>query len=640
LNSRGEANVWLADGQIYKFVLQDYSGVLIWSVDQVTNGDLSGSLASITNASLGSALVGWFKALAGFVGRTLSSKLSDQYSVCDYGAVGDGATNNAAFLAACPATDLLVPPGTYLVNSNITIPAILRFAAGAILKPASGVTITLGATFAAPATQIFDLSLGGLVALPQGVTIVPAEWFGAQAYPSAKVNNDVPINQAITALAATVNGVYGGEVTLERGDFFISNTINLHDNVHLVGKGKFFTLIKADPSIAAANMILAKNGTSSMFNCMVRDMRLDANDQGAVNAVIYAPAWQEKSGTDNIYINGFKQYGIQLDTGYGGATQLKLRRTEIFPAADCFAGAFGIYASFPGYSVGWMTLTLNEVQCASNLATVMFASGPASGATSATLAANWALSSGVWNVLFSTGENRLVTLTNGATTATWSTGLSSNETASATGVSPNTGGVYLAGNTMMIAQDLHFEQVQTGILMHTTSKIVGAAIKPDGGNTVQTLINCAGDWTGTINATGVEKAGCTTYILDSNRSTASYPQSNIQPYDDQLVWPPNTGKPIGQCLVTGGATPTVAWQQGPISFSVAHGATGQLNLTISPTLNGSANYYIEVFSGDANAPIAYASNQTASLCYIYTRSPTSATAVDSAILNIRMFGRP
>lgn len=601
---------------------------------------LSSDLASTTDQTKGSTLVGWFKSLANFIGRTLSAKLSDQYSVCDYGAVGDSATNNATFLANCPATDLLVPPGTYLVNSNTTIAANLRFAAGAILKPANGVTITLGAAFSALPTQIFDLSAGGLVALPQAVSTVCAEWWGALAFPVVYNNNEVPINAAIQALAVTVAGVSGGTVTLERGDFFTLGTINLHDNIDLVGKGKQYTLIKAAADFSVANMVLAKNGTSSMFNCMLRNLRLDANDNGGISAVIYAPAWQQKSGTDDVYISNFKQQGIQLDTGYGGATQLKLRRTEIFAAADCVPGSNCIYADYSVYSVGWFSLTLNEVQCGSSAAAIVFTAGPASGSTSATLAAAWPSPTGAWNVAFSTGETRAVTLTNGATTATWSGGLSSNETATASGTSPNARGMYLKGRTLAIAQDIHFENVYTGIEMHTGAKVVGSGIKPGGNSDVTNLFVCAGDWTGTINASGVEKSGAAVYIADSNRAVANYPQSNIQPFDDQLVWPPNAGRPVGQARITGGASPVISWQQGPITFSVAHTITGRLDVTISPTFNGAGNYYVEAVSGDSGAPIAYAENQTASLIYVFTRTGSGVSSADSSILNVRIYGAP
>lgn len=54
-----------------------------------------------------------------------------------------------------------------------------------------------------------------------------------------------------------------------------------------------------------------------------------------------------------------------------------------------------------------------------------------SGATSATLAASWTGITGGYQVVFSDGETKTVTLTNGATTATWSVGLANTVTASA-----------------------------------------------------------------------------------------------------------------------------------------------------------------------------------------------------------------
>lgn len=48
---------------------------------------------------------------------------------------------------------------------------------------------------------------------------------------------------------------------------------------------------------------------------------------------------------------------------------------------------------------------------------------PAAGATSATLTANFLYVTGAFTATFSTGETRSVTLTAGATTATWVTGL-------------------------------------------------------------------------------------------------------------------------------------------------------------------------------------------------------------------------
>src|SRR5574337_817102 len=239
LNARGEANIWLTLGQAYKFALYDSLNNLIWTVDNTIDSGsaLAANLASTTNATLGSTLVGWFKSLANFVGRTLSAKLSDQYSVCDYGAVGDGATNNAAFFANCPATDMLVPPGTYLVNSNTTIAANLRFAAGAILKPANGVTVTLSGTVTAPETQIFDTSAGGIVALTGTVAEPYVNWWGAKGV-GISHDDTAAFNAAIAALSGRTI-----KVAEPTGNYVLSTAVTLPNNTKLEGKGKFTTKI-------------------------------------------------------------------------------------------------------------------------------------------------------------------------------------------------------------------------------------------------------------------------------------------------------------------------------------------------------------------------------------------------------------
>lgn len=73
-----------------------------------------------------------------------------------------------------------------------------------------------------------------------------------------------------------------------------------------------------------------------------------------------------------------------------------------------------------------------------------FTAGLAGAATSGTLAAPWASTTGPWLVTFSNGDTRVVTLTNGATTATWATGLSGAATAAAQYLNPgnNDGDTY------------------------------------------------------------------------------------------------------------------------------------------------------------------------------------------------------
>lgn len=75
---------------------------------------------------------------------------------------------------------ILFDRNSFRVNTNLTFTASTAFAGG-ILKPASGISITLTGAFDALAVQIFDVSLGGSI-LGQGAIpndeILPS-WFGA-----------------------------------------------------------------------------------------------------------------------------------------------------------------------------------------------------------------------------------------------------------------------------------------------------------------------------------------------------------------------------------------------------------------------------------------------------------------------------
>lgn len=79
-------------------------------------------------ASTGAGLVGWIQAGVGAVFRWVRDKLRENVSVKDFGAVGDGTTNDtAAFLAAC--TSLGTKGGTvryydkHLIDTSFTVPA-------------------------------------------------------------------------------------------------------------------------------------------------------------------------------------------------------------------------------------------------------------------------------------------------------------------------------------------------------------------------------------------------------------------------------------------------------------------------------------------------------------------------------------
>jgi Pectate lyase superfamily protein len=81
------------------------------------------NLASQTNAILGAGLVGFYRSITGFFGRTVSDKLSDSFSVKDFGATGNGVTDDTSAIQAAlnsGAVSIFVPAGRYRVTANLT----------------------------------------------------------------------------------------------------------------------------------------------------------------------------------------------------------------------------------------------------------------------------------------------------------------------------------------------------------------------------------------------------------------------------------------------------------------------------------------------------------------------------------------
>ena len=128
LNSAGRLDneIWLTQGLSYKFVLETSTNVVIGTYDNISGANdqtaLNTFIATLAGPT-GSSLVGYNEGGNSAVNRTVQSKLQEYISVKDFGAKGDGVTNDTTAcqnawnaVKALGGGVLYFPNGTYLCN--------------------------------------------------------------------------------------------------------------------------------------------------------------------------------------------------------------------------------------------------------------------------------------------------------------------------------------------------------------------------------------------------------------------------------------------------------------------------------------------------------------------------------------------
>jgi hypothetical protein len=132
---------------IYSITVRNRHDQLVYSLPSLTDSQ------ALLSASTGSSLVGYIEGQTGSVAQTVQARLRHYVSVKDFGAVGDGATDdtsaiNTAITAAVSGSKALwFPDGTYVTSSSLSsFHAILKFGPGYISRGGVSFAITPKAT--------------------------------------------------------------------------------------------------------------------------------------------------------------------------------------------------------------------------------------------------------------------------------------------------------------------------------------------------------------------------------------------------------------------------------------------------------------------------------------------------------------
>lgn len=238
----------------------------------------------------------------------------------DSGAVGDGVTDDRTDMLTADGIggangDVYIGRGkNYLLDgADTTLLSHYRFDNNAKIKPGSGRTVTFTGQITTEAYQIFDMSAGGIIALPnQGV--VHAEWFGATGDDTADDSQEC--QDAVDALTE------GGIVQLISGSTYRWDSLVTVDEpgVSLIGAGaQRDGLAGVEPStikMYSAATLRFKHATGIISYNQVKDLciRFDAGATG--------------NGIEVISSTHFRGENLSIESGGGGAKGMLFRASD------------------------------------------------------------------------------------------------------------------------------------------------------------------------------------------------------------------------------------------------------------------------------------------------------------------------
>jgi len=259
---------------------------------------LNGFLTKL-KSTVGAALIGFKQAGTGAVTRTVEDKLNESVSVKDFGAKGDGITDDGpAFnLALAISQSVSVPPGNYLIKTQI-----VSDTAGS-LYGTGGVTPF---TVTAPGPRLIyhpDLGTSPMLWIKESKVLSNLGFSGPEKGTGIAIRNrkDIGIGVTYEDMDVTIQGCYF-ESWQTAVEHYNRGLTLLQNNVALVGYG--VNLFWDD-----ANFV---DDTGNQFDTKTqgfRAIRIENNRFHANNVAI------NNTGADALYLRGLKVLGNHIDIG-------------------------------------------------------------------------------------------------------------------------------------------------------------------------------------------------------------------------------------------------------------------------------------------------------------------------------------
>ncbi len=242
---------------------------------------------------------------------------SNSVSVADYGAKGDGKTDDSAAIAAAAEAArgkaLYFAAGVYKTGADLTIPenVNLVFAAGAVLSVSKGATLTVNSKkITAPYSTVFAGE--GAIAYMPNIEAVKIEWFGGKADYTSK-NSDAStdcrdaLQKAVDACKTVVFGY---------GRYYVNGTVKLPSHaVTVIGGGPYNTYLH----LAGDGCLFEGGGKDFHLGFMHIQEKSDATPYGVLNF----------KGKGKLLVEGMVVWHLQVDFTLENTKGAEFRRMNV-----------------------------------------------------------------------------------------------------------------------------------------------------------------------------------------------------------------------------------------------------------------------------------------------------------------------